>query len=81
MNQIKKCNTIITTRVAHYNMNRIRFEWTQIWKILRHQFVAMACHPSFEISSFSVDSLRQISEKILEREELGHYLTQIECKK
>ncbi|KAI9098198.1 hypothetical protein DFS34DRAFT_694406 [Phlyctochytrium arcticum] len=64
--------------IAYYNMPRIRFEWTQIWRILQPYFNTVACHPNTIVSTFAVDSLRQLSMKFLEREELGHYSAQNE---
>ncbi|KND04045.1 hypothetical protein, variant [Spizellomyces punctatus DAOM BR117] len=64
--------------IAYYNMPRIRFEWTQIWRILQPYFNTVACHPNTTVSTFAVDSLRQLSMKFLEREELGHYSAQNE---
>ncbi|TPX57839.1 transaldolase [Powellomyces hirtus] len=64
--------------IAYYNMPRIRFEWTQIWRILQPYFNTVACHPNVTVSTFGVDSLRQLSMKFLEREELGHWTAQNE---
>ncbi|KAI8821421.1 uncharacterized protein EV422DRAFT_495953, partial [Fimicolochytrium jonesii] len=64
--------------IAYYNMPRIRFEWTQIWRILQPYFNTVACHPNFNVATFAVDSLRQLSMKFLEREELGHWTAQNE---
>ncbi|KAJ3283292.1 Brefeldin A-inhibited guanine nucleotide-exchange protein 2 [Rhizoclosmatium sp. JEL0117] len=64
--------------IAHYNMHRIRFEWSQIWRVLQPHFVVVACHPNVRVASFAVDALRQLSMKFLEREELVHFSTQNE---
>ncbi|KAJ3306504.1 Brefeldin A-inhibited guanine nucleotide-exchange protein 1 [Kappamyces sp. JEL0829] len=64
--------------IAHYNMHRIRFEWTQIWRILQPHFNKVACHPNTEVASFAIDSLRQLGVKFLEREELGQFSSQHE---
>ncbi|OAJ43833.1 hypothetical protein BDEG_27149 [Batrachochytrium dendrobatidis JEL423] len=64
--------------VAHYNVTRIRFEWTQIWRILQPHFSIVACHPNQHVATFAVDSLRQLCMKFLEREELGHFSSQHE---
>lgn len=63
---------------AYYNMERIRYEWTQIWRILQPHFNMLACHPNQDLATFAVDSLRQLGMKILEREELGHFSSQHE---
>ncbi|KAJ3411239.1 Brefeldin A-inhibited guanine nucleotide-exchange protein 2 [Chytridiales sp. JEL 0842] len=62
--------------IAYYNMHRIRYEWAQIWKILQPHFNTISLHPNPQIATFAVDSLRQLSVKFLEREELGHFSTQ-----
>ncbi|KAI8829868.1 hypothetical protein BJ741DRAFT_538187 [Chytriomyces cf. hyalinus JEL632] len=65
--------------IAHYNMHRIRYEWSQIWnRLLQPYFVVVGCHPNQRVSSLAVDALRQLSMKFLEREELGHFSTQNE---
>jgi brefeldin A-inhibited guanine nucleotide-exchange protein len=64
--------------IAYYNMNRIRFEWTLIWRILQPHFQIVACHPDQNVATFAVDTLRQLGMKILEREELVHFSSQHE---
>ncbi|KAG9290332.1 hypothetical protein G9A89_007063 [Geosiphon pyriformis] len=64
--------------IAYYNMSRIRFEWTQIWKILQPHFIKVGCHSNQIVATFAVDSLRQLSMKFLERDELAHYNAQSE---
>ncbi|CAI2183131.1 13900_t:CDS:2, partial [Funneliformis geosporum] len=67
--------------IAYYNMSRIRFEWTQIWKTLQPHFNTVGCHPNNIVAIFAIDSLRQLSMKFLERDELSHYNTQSEFMK
>ncbi|KAJ3071312.1 Brefeldin A-inhibited guanine nucleotide-exchange protein 2 [Podochytrium sp. JEL0797] len=64
--------------IAHYNMHRIRYEWSQIWRVLQPHFIVVGCHPNVRVASFAVDALRQLSMKFLEREELVHFSTQNE---
>lgn len=64
--------------IAYYNMGRIRFEWVPIWRILQPYFNAVGCHRDARVATFAIDSLRQLSMKLLEREELGHFHTQNE---
>ena len=61
--------------IAYYNVHRIRFEWSQIWRILQPHFNTVSCHPNVQVATFAVDSLRQLSMKFLERDELAHYNT------
>lgn len=62
--------------VAYYNMFRIRYEFSAIWRILQPHFNTMGCHPDQTVATFAVDALRQLSMKFLERDELSHYNTQ-----
>src|SRR5688572_26268046 len=39
--------------IAYYNMSRIRFEWTQIWKILQPHFNTVGCHPNNIVAIFA----------------------------
>lgn len=67
--------------IAHYNMNRIRLVWSSIWHILSVFFVAIGCSENLSIAIFAMDSLRQLSMKFLEREELANYNFQNEFMK
>lgn len=59
--------------VAHYNMNRIRLVWSRIWSVLSEFFVAVGLSENLSVAIFVMDSLRQLSMKFLEREELANY--------
>ncbi|XP_047334488.1 brefeldin A-inhibited guanine nucleotide-exchange protein 2-like [Impatiens glandulifera] len=67
--------------IAHYNMNRIRLVWSRIWQVLSHFFVTVGCSENLSIAIFAMDSLRQLSMKFLEREELAYYNFQNEFMK
>ncbi|CAL1356931.1 unnamed protein product [Linum trigynum] len=67
--------------IAHYNMNRIRLVWSSIWHVLSDFFVTIGCSENLSISIFAMDSLRQLSMKFLEREELANYNFQNEFMK
>ncbi|KAK1418745.1 hypothetical protein QVD17_27891 [Tagetes erecta] len=67
--------------IAHYNMNRIRLVWTSIWNVLSDFFVTIGCSENLSIAIFAMDSLRQLSMKFLEREELANYNFQNEFMK
>ncbi|KAH9627442.1 hypothetical protein KSS87_006133 [Heliosperma pusillum] len=67
--------------IAHYNMNRIRLVWSSIWHVLADFFVAIGCSENLSIAIFAMDSLRQLSMKFLEREELTNYNFQNEFMK
>ncbi|KAF8109530.1 hypothetical protein N665_0094s0002 [Sinapis alba] len=59
--------------IAHYNMNRIRLVWSRIWSILADFFVSVGLSENLSVAIFVMDSLRQLSMKFLEREELANY--------
>lgn len=67
--------------IAHYNMNRIRLVWSSIWNVLSDFFVDIGCSENLSIAIFAMDSLRQLSMKFLEREELANYNFQNEFMK
>ncbi|KAJ1414879.1 Sec7, C-terminal [Sesbania bispinosa] len=66
---------------GHYNMNRIRLVWSSIWHVLSDFFVTIGCSGNLSIAIFAMDSLRQLSMKFLEREELANYNFQNEFMK
>ncbi|KAM7275057.1 hypothetical protein ACFE04_016923 [Oxalis oulophora] len=59
--------------IAHYNMDRIRLVWSSIWHVLSDFFVTIGCSENLSVAIFAMDSLRQLSMKFLEREELANY--------
>ncbi|KCV73114.1 hypothetical protein H696_00658 [Fonticula alba] len=65
--------------LAHYNLNRIRLEWTPILQqVLQPYFNHVGCHRNPVVASFAIDSLRQLAMKFLERQEMGQFHTQSE---
>ncbi|KAK9482861.1 hypothetical protein V1527DRAFT_492356 [Lipomyces starkeyi] len=59
--------------VCYYNMNRIRVEWSNLWAIMGEQFNHVGCHSNITVVFFALDSLRQLSMRFLEMEELPHF--------
>ena len=59
-------------------MGRIRLEWSNIWSILGEHFNQVGCHQNYMIANFAVDSLRQLSVKFLEKEEMSQFKFQRE---
>jgi len=55
---------------SYYNMARVRFEWANIWQILGEHFNEVGCHSNTHVVFFALDSLRQLSMRFLEIEEL-----------
>ncbi|KAI0832272.1 Sec7-domain-containing protein [Hypoxylon sp. FL0890] len=56
--------------ISYYNMTRVRFEWTNIWVVLGEHFNKVGCHNNTAIVYFALDSLRQLSMRFMEIEEL-----------
>ncbi|KAI1738697.1 guanine nucleotide exchange factor [Xylaria scruposa] len=56
--------------ISYYNMTRVRFEWTNIWIVLGEHFNKVGCHINTAIVYFALDSLRQLSMRFMEIEEL-----------
>lgn len=56
--------------VSEYNMSRVRFEWTNIWQILGEHFNQVGCHANPRVVHFALNSLRQLSIRFLDKEEL-----------
>ncbi|KAF2010369.1 hypothetical protein BU24DRAFT_467017 [Aaosphaeria arxii CBS 175.79] len=56
--------------ISGYNMNRVRFEWTNIWQVLGAHFNEVGCHTNTNVVFFALNSLRQLSMKFMEIEEL-----------
>ena len=56
--------------ISYYNMTRVRFEWTNIWQVLGEHFNQVGCHPNTNVVFFALDSLRQLSMRFMELEEL-----------
>ncbi|KAI0195518.1 guanine nucleotide exchange factor [Astrocystis sublimbata] len=56
--------------ISYYNMTRVRFEWTNIWMVLGEHFNRVGCHINTAIVYFALDSLRQLSMRFMELEEL-----------
>ena len=56
--------------ISYYNMTRVRFEWTNIWQVLGDHFNEVGCHTNTNIVFFALDSLRQLSMRFMEIEEL-----------
>lgn len=59
--------------ISYYNMNRVRFEWTAIWAVLGDHFNLVGCHNNMNIVFFALDSLRQLSMRFMEIEELAGF--------
>ena len=56
--------------VSEYNMSRVRFEWTNIWQVLGEHFNQVGCNTNTKVVHFALNSLRQLSIRFLDLEEL-----------
>ena len=56
--------------ISYYNMTRVRIEWTRIWEVLGEHFNLVGCHNNTAVVFFALDSLRQLSMRFMEIEEL-----------
>ncbi|CAJ1345350.1 unnamed protein product [Effrenium voratum] len=64
--------------VADFNMTRMRVVWGRIWRVLSNHFVEVATHPNVRVSHYAMDSLRQLTMKFLEKDEMAGYSFQAE---
>lgn len=64
--------------ICYYNMERIRFEWSRLWAIMGKQFNIVGCHENTNVVFFALDSLRQLSIRFFDLEELSHFKFQKE---
>ena len=60
-------------QVADLNMARIRFVWSQIWQMLSEHFVWVGSHMNLHVALYSNDSLRQLADKFLIKEEFASF--------
>jgi brefeldin A-inhibited guanine nucleotide-exchange protein len=56
--------------ISYYNMTRVRIEWSRIWEVLGEHFNQVSCHANTTVVFFALDSLRQLSMRFMEIEEL-----------
>ncbi len=56
--------------ISYYNMTRVRFEWSAVWQVLGEHFNQVGCHGNTNVVFMALDSLRQLSMRFMELEEL-----------
>ena len=59
--------------VTYYNMDRIRFVWSQIWELLADHLIKVGANENLNVSYFAIDSLLKLSLKFLDKKELSHF--------
>lgn len=59
--------------ICYYNMGRIKLEWSKIWVIMGHHFEEVCSTSDEKTVLFALDSLRQLSFRFLELDELPNF--------
>jgi brefeldin A-inhibited guanine nucleotide-exchange protein len=59
--------------ITYYNMGRVRYVWSRMWRVLSEHFAYAGSHENPRISMYAIDSLRQLAAKFLDKEELSNY--------
>lgn len=60
--------------VADVNMfSRPRLQWGRIWSLLAAHFTNIGVHQNSALAMYAIDSLKQLSIKFLQKEELSHF--------
>ena len=60
--------------VADFNMHiRSRIAWTNIWSLLARHFTSVAMYDNHPLAMYAIDSLKQLSIKFLQKEELSNF--------
>ncbi|CAI4056876.1 hypothetical protein SUVZ_02G2930 [Saccharomyces uvarum] len=59
--------------VCYYNMDRIKLEWTPLWAVMGKAFKKIATNSNLAVVFFAIDSLRQLSMRFLDIEELSGF--------
>jgi len=59
--------------VADYNMRRSRLEWQKMWRAMSKHFIEAASHPNIKVCLYTIDCVRQLAWKFLDKEELSMF--------
>lgn len=60
--------------MAYYNMeSRTRIQWGKIWLQMGPFFASAMCHVNRDVAMYSVDALRQLASKFLDKDELSNF--------
>jgi len=60
--------------VADANMaTRARMEWANMWSLLAHHFSSAGLHRNQNVAMYAIDSLKQLSIKFLQKDELSNF--------
>lgn len=65
--------------VCYYNSARIRMGWSALWNAaMTEQFSKVLVYPNDRVVALAIDSLRQLSMRLLEQDEMPHFAFQQE---
>lgn len=60
--------------MAYYNMeSRTRIQWGKIWLKMGPFFSSAMCHANRDVAMYSIDALRQLASKFLDKDELSNF--------
>ncbi|CAH8874145.1 unnamed protein product [Trichobilharzia szidati] len=59
--------------ISYYNMGRIRLQWSRIWEHIGSHFTTAGRSVDEDVAEFVIDSLRQLSVKLIEKGELPNF--------
>jgi len=59
--------------IADYNMRRSRLEWQKMWRAMAKHFIEAASHPNIKVCLYTIDCVRQLAWKFLDKEELSMF--------
>lgn len=59
--------------VSYYNMERVRLEWSRLWSIMGKTFNKVGSHKNTNVAFFALDSLRQLSMRFFDLNELSYF--------
>jgi brefeldin A-inhibited guanine nucleotide-exchange protein len=60
--------------VADYNMfSRSRVDWSNMWSLLAQHFAMVGLHSNQNVGMYAIDSLKQLSVKFLQKDELSNF--------
>eukprot|EP00474_Spongospora_subterranea_P009142 CRZ09600.1 hypothetical protein [Spongospora subterranea] len=64
--------------ITYYNMDRIRLVWSRIWTPIASHLTRAGQHSNLNVAIYAIDSLRQLANKFLEKDELSKYEFQVQ---
>ncbi|CAL8073044.1 unnamed protein product [Calicophoron daubneyi] len=59
--------------ISYYNMDRIRLQWSRVWEHIGGHFTTAGQSANEDVAEFVIDSLRQLSVKLIEKGELPNF--------